>query len=311
MARCIRAIPVLAATTLLLMSCQTYAKAPSCDFLEEMAKTIVTTGVEPGGDFTCAPVSEHGLVGYLFLPTTPGPHPVIISVGGSEGGTSTAKISGAAFAPSGAAVLGLGYFGAEGLPEKLERIPLEYFQVAIEYLEKHPDIDSNRIGFLGGSKGGELSLLFASMEPRIVAVVASLPSGVVWQSKPLQKTSSWSYKGKDVPLVPFITGPRFTASEQWPDLYRDSLEQPEAVKAGTIKVEHINGPVLLISVSRDHIWPSTTMAQIAMNRLIEHSFPHQFEHVVLNDDHFVRNNSHVVIGKIRQFFHAQLVTPKP
>lgn len=284
-----------------------HAEPEPCEFLDDMAAMVKEAGIEPGKEFTCSKVDDSGLVGYLYLPLTTGPHPVVISVGGSEGGTGTAKASGAAFAPSGAAILGLGYFGEEGLPEKLELIPLEYFQKAVDYIEQHPDLDGSRIGFLGGSKGGELALMFASIEPRIKAVAASLPSGVVWQSKPFQKTSSWSFKGKPVPFVPYQRGPLFGADEKWINLYRDSLAQEELVKEATIAVENINGPVLLISVSRDHVWPSTQLAQISMNRLIEKSFEHQFEHVVLNDDHSVRNNGHVVIGKIRDFFRAKLV----
>ena len=279
----------------------------TCDFLEGMAAMIEAAGIEPGRRFTCSKVNALGLVGYLYLPLGPGPHPVVISVGGSEGGTGTAKASGAAFSPSGAAILGLAYFGEQGLPEKLELIPLEYFQKAIQFIEQHPDLDERKIGFLGGSKGGELALLFASVEPRVRTVVASLPSGVVWQSKPFQKTSSWSYQGEPIPFVPFLRGPLFEADQQWPNLYLDSLTQEQRVEEATIAVENINGPVLLISVSRDNIWPSTRLAQIAMDRMIDRAFVHQFEHVVLNDDHYVVENGHVVMGKIREFFRTHLV----
>src|SRR5688572_18837771 len=39
-----------------------------------------------------------------------------------------------------------------------------------------------QIGIAGVSKGGELALLLASEDPRIRAVLAFVPSSVVWQS---------------------------------------------------------------------------------------------------------------------------------
>ncbi|KZY14260.1 hypothetical protein A3726_14000 [Erythrobacter sp. HI0037] len=60
-------------------------------------------------------------------------------------------------------------------------VPLETFDAALRYLLAREDIDTDRIGLVGGSKGAEGALLFASMRPEIRAVVASMPSSVVWQ----------------------------------------------------------------------------------------------------------------------------------
>ena len=47
----------------------------------------------------------------------------------------------------------------------------------------------------------------------------------------------------------------------------------------TIPVERINGPVLLISGEDDQMWPSRTLAEIAMERLRAHRHPYPDEHI--------------------------------
>ncbi|MFH0887335.1 MAG: acyl-CoA thioesterase/BAAT N-terminal domain-containing protein, partial [bacterium] len=73
-------------------------------------------------------VSEDGLVGALFYPKDEGPHPVIIVLGGTDGGLSEAR--GSFPASHGYAVLSLAYFGIDPLPKSLAEIPLEYLEKA-------------------------------------------------------------------------------------------------------------------------------------------------------------------------------------
>ena len=56
------------------------------------------------------------------------------------------------------------------------------------------------------------------------------------------------------------------------DLYLPVVQhsEPDAV----IRVEHITGPILLISSKLDTMWPSELAAQQIMARLEEHNFPH-------------------------------------
>jgi dienelactone hydrolase len=71
--------------------------------------------------------------------------------------------------------LALAYFGLEGLPDELERVPLEYVDHGLTYLRLQQQVDIERIGVVGVSKGGELALLMASMRPEIHAVAAAEP----------------------------------------------------------------------------------------------------------------------------------------
>ena len=47
----------------------------------------------------------------------------------------------------------LAYFNQEGLPDKLSNIPLEYFEKAIGYLQSLDEVEKDRIGVLGASRG--------------------------------------------------------------------------------------------------------------------------------------------------------------
>ena len=73
------------------------------------------------------------------------------------------------------------YFGLEGLPKHLERIPLECLVEAKDYLRQHPQVDSERIGIYGRSKGAELVLAEESIFNDIQCLVLNSPSDVVYE----------------------------------------------------------------------------------------------------------------------------------
>ena len=252
---------------------------------------------------------KEGFSAHLFLPSGSGPFPIIIAVGGSEGGFITGDAYGKLLPREGFAVLGVAYFGAEGLPPTIDRIPLEYFIEAVDFIGRDSRLDRRRIGLVGGSKGGELALLLASHEPRIRAVCAIVPSDVVWQSARLANspTSSWTYHGVQLPFVPY-KGPLMPASQRIVDLFELSLEQSSAVAAATIPVEHIAGSVMLISASHDEIWPSKSMSERLISRLTEKKFEHSVRHLTYETGHgFSQALAPEVNGKIVEFLKGALM----
>jgi pimeloyl-ACP methyl ester carboxylesterase len=157
------------------------------------------------------PVEEEGLVGTLFCPYTPGPHPAVIALGGVGGGLREGGTE--ALASEGFAAMALAYFGVEGLPRELVEIPLEYFEKAIEWLKSQPEVDSKRIAIVGNSKGGELALLLGATYPEDVkAIVGYAPSAVVWQGITFDREvyhagprSPWALGGEPVPFARFAS----------------------------------------------------------------------------------------------------------
>ena len=83
-----------------------------------LERRLVSIGV------TSRTVEADGLVGTLFTPASPGPHPAVIVLSGEGGGVWLSLA--ALLASRGYAALALGYFGMPGLPRNLVNIPLEW-----------------------------------------------------------------------------------------------------------------------------------------------------------------------------------------
>jgi dipeptidyl aminopeptidase/acylaminoacyl peptidase len=216
---------------------------------------------------------------------------LIVGLGGSEGGNPWAsnywKPTRDKFISQGYAFLALGYFGAEGAPDSLDRISLEKVYGAIIAATKNPKIDKDRIALIGGSKGGELALLLASHFSAITCVVAIVPSHVAFPGLTSHlSTSSWMYQGKEVPYVP-------VSEETIPALIKRDfrsafdimLQDKAAVEKALIPVERINGPVLLISATRDEMWSSTPMSEAIMERLKANNFGYKYKHIAIEGGH--------------------------
>ena len=214
-----------------------------------------------------------------YPPSVESGNAAILILGGSEGGMPnyTAEL----FTAKGYPCLKVAYFGTEHTPDRLEMIPLEYFEKAIRMFKSQPEVKGKKIVVFGGSKGGELALLLASRYTLIEGVIVRVPSSVVFQGigGPL-KTSSWSYNGQPVPFVSYYQPFDYSkvVNNQWGELYKLSITQTDAVEKAVIKVEQINGPVLLITGKEDKMWPSSQMGDMIIKRLKEHKFPHWYNH---------------------------------
>ncbi len=238
-------------------------------------------------------IREDGLVA-TFFDHESGARPGVIIVSGSGGGL--AEDQPALLASRGYAVLSLAYFGIEGVPEDLANIPLEYFGRAISWMRAQKSVDRERIAVMGMSRGGELALLLGATFPDIKAVVAYVPSGVVWPGLSRTPTPepfpAWTRNGKGVAFMPnppadveawskppVVLTPTFHASMKM----RARAEWPE------IEVEKTRGPILMMSGSDDQMWPSLMLADIAAQRLLRHNFAHKFEHITYaGAGHFIR-----------------------
>lgn len=204
----------------------------------------------------------------------------IIVLGGSEGGLRGSSALARRFAQAGFDAIAVSYFGEPGQAEKLDLIPIEPVDRALAWLNARPGM-AEPVAVVGVSKGGELALLVASRNPAIAAVVAAVPSNVVWAG--IDRTgspvgSSWTVGGEPLTHVPYDLSHGFTGIF---NLYRDSLAaaSPEA----EIPVERIAGPILLVSGQADTLWPSTEMANRVEARLRAHGFIHSIEHLAYPD----------------------------
>jgi len=214
-------------------------------------------------DVNVTAVRVNGLVGTFYQPPGQQRHPAVIVLPGSFGGVPPASAQAGGLASRGYAVLALAYFGAEGLPRSLSRIPLEYFAKALDWLATQPAVDPSRIGVLGISRGGELALLLGSVYPQIKSVVAYVPANVVWGGCcDSRNEPSWTVEGRPIAFVSAF-----------------GARDPVSMERATIKVERIKGAVLLISGRDDHVWDSSGMSEKVMARLQRNRFPYPYKHL--------------------------------
>jgi len=239
---------------------------------------------------TREPIRRDGIVGTLFLPPGQGPHPAMMLVSGGNGGIPEGRA--AILASHGYAALALGYFGVEGLPRGLVNIPLEYFEGAIRWMRAQPWLADRLLAVWGPSRGGELALLLGATFPDINAVVAWVPSGVVFwplgepEPSDTRPHAAWTYRGQPFAYLQednFASDPLPVAEPGRPiayaPFYRSCLRDATAVERATIPVERTRGPVLLVSGTDDQMWPSSDLADIALRRLQAHHHPFPYRHL--------------------------------
>ncbi|MEM9179373.1 MAG: acyl-CoA thioester hydrolase/BAAT C-terminal domain-containing protein [Pseudomonadota bacterium] len=219
---------------------------------------------------------------FLYLPDGIDRPPVIIAMGGSEGGDRSARRIGSKFASRGYAVLGLPYYSpAYGdqeqqfpeLPRAFVDIPVDKIEIARDWLQEREDVDASRLALYGVSKGAEFALVAASKVEGISAVIAIVPTDVIWEGwgsgAEAGTTSSFSWRGKPLPFMPYykmeeeiakFSDPNADARMRTPhDAGRDAY--PERLDEARILVEAIDAPVFLVGGDMDDVWASGPMAR--------------------------------------------------
>jgi dienelactone hydrolase len=212
------------------------------------------------------------VAGVLFLPR-PGTarHPGVLVFGGAEGGMSQ-TFTAALLAAHGYPALTVAYFDWPGLPDQLQRIPLEYFVTAGRILASQPGVDPSHLLVMGYSRGSEAALLLADHFPGLFhgAIVYSPSSDV----NPAENTAlayisgvpAWTLGGKGV----------------WP---------------APIPVNDVSGPVLAIAGDSDALWNSGPSADQISSELDVDRSPYRHQALVyLNAGHGVGTFPYQPIG---------------
>jgi dienelactone hydrolase len=222
--------------------------------------------------------------------TATGKLPVIILLGGAEGGSGAARDHGPRLAALGYAVLGFPYFSPAaqpGGPREVPGLPADFAMIEVgqlnavrDWLRSRGDVDADRIALFGASKGAEFALLAASHLGWVKAVVAITPSDVVWEgygwnTEPGTRPS-FALDGKPLAFVPyqgFIEEyMRFGAG--LPVHLRRPHDQgraahPQAAVKARIPVERFKGALLLLAGQDDQLWNSAAMAHNIAERRSE------------------------------------------
>jgi uncharacterized protein len=231
--------------------------------------------------------------------------PLVIALGGSGGGFLPEKEI-QTLALHGYAVLSVAYFKIDGLPNRIENIPLEYFDDAISWACSKSVVDSSKVIVLGVSRGAELALLLASRYQRISGVIAYSPGcfilpNAVDTEDSVATHSSWTFEGKPLAFAPLKI---FEGNHQKNVKYRDymvPLLNGNDSERYSINIENSNGPILLLSGSADQIWPSAEMAEKLERRLNDKQFSHRVTNIIIpgaGHSFFQLQNNYQIISSI-------------
>lgn len=186
--------------------------------------------------------------------------------------------------------------------------PLERIENAIKWLK---DNGNRKIGIVGASTTGMLALVAASYFQDITLTIAMTPSDFVWQGFeqgkkdgckewPIKGESTVSYRGEPLPYMEFVyQHPQYwqvveKASKESGDMLnsRKLFDDSEAVRPHNedemIKVENIQGKLILIGAEDDSLWDTGKYIRRMEQRLKNR--PHQCDYqavVYKHGTHFV------------------------
>lgn len=187
--------------------------------------------------------------------------PAVIIVSGSEGRIEKAQNIAQLLSSRGYICLAIAYFGLEGLPQNLERIPIECLEEAKDFLYHHPQVDDTKIGIYGRSKGAELVLAGQSILDDVQCLVLNSPTNVIFEGikgKLNSHSSSWTYLQKELPYQKFQLGNYLLNKFLGRHIPEDSRAQ--------IDVSKIASPLLLLGSDVDEIWDASS----AIDDIISH-----------------------------------------
>jgi pimeloyl-ACP methyl ester carboxylesterase len=237
--------------------------------------------------------------------------PLVVGLGGAEGGNGWAGPHGEKqrklLQENGYAFLSIAYFGANGTPEKLDRIAIEGVHKAVIEASQDSRINENCIAVMGVSRGGELALLLGSYYEEYKSVIGIVPGSSVFAAvTDAMTTPGFTYNGKPLPFVPVP----WSAT---PDLlsgnlrgaFEKMMRNTDAMEAAAIRVENISGPVLLLSGTEDEQWPSMEMSETIISQLKDNNFPYPSLHIPFEGGH---NEHHDNFDKVIAFLNEQFLS---
>lgn len=217
--------------------------------------------------------------------------PLIVGIGGSEGGNAWAsnywKKTRDEFIAKGYAFLAISYFGSKETPKILDKIAIDEVYQAIAEAKKDPKINAKKIALIGGSRGGDLALLLGSYYQDISCVIAMSASHAVFPGHTQEFTSScWTYQGKELPFIPVNEAAvPFLMKGDLRGTFEAMLQDTIAEKKSLIKVEKIKGPILFLTGKKDEIIPATAMAEKMVSTLKNHQFKYPYQHIAYEGAH--------------------------
>lgn len=206
-------------------------------------------------------ISSNGVFGTLFKPPGKGPFPAVMTVLGGVKQRHVVEDYAAVLANKGYITLALAFFGVEGLQKNYATTPvqIEYFENAVKYLQSIDEVNSEAIGVMGFSKGGDISIAMMSHLDGIKFVCVL--NGVIFSvgTSTTYKTKTTNMAQQFTDRVKFVGDSIVDISE----VMIDPREDPKSVH----DFEHSSAELLMLCGSKDLNWKSELHAELAKEKM--------------------------------------------
>lgn len=238
-------------------------------------------------------VKEHGFCGHLAEPDDGASKAVIVIMGGEKGLLSGRMIA-ERFADYGFIGLAVSLFGADGLPDSPDRVPLELMENAVKYLKEVRKVSS--VSAYGQSMGSIFAVLTACYVGGMDNVVIAAPTHVPFEGtradrKTMTGHSVATWRGADVPFVRadfssvkvskyvFHPAASHKVTGMWTAFY-DAYQDARAVQKARLPIEKIGARLLLIAGDADEMWPAEISARFLEAELKQAGYKRDYKVIV-------------------------------
>lgn len=244
---------------------------------------------------------EHGFVGHMAEPDTKAEKAVIVIMGGEKGLLPGIKIA-ERFAEHGILGLAVSLFGAEGLPEGVDRIPIDMFETVVNYLREIKNVKS--ISTYGMSMGSIFAALVAEKIKGIDNIIMVSPTHVPFEGAQKDKKhmtghSMATWRGQEIPYVK----PDFSvrkAGKYYYDAeagrkvtgmwiaYRDAYRDKKLEQLAELTLEKTGARILLIAGTGDEAWPSDYSVRYLEEHLRKTGYAREYKALIYpNASHLI------------------------
>ena len=238
-------------------------------------------------------ITEHGFVGHLAEPETGSDRAVIVIMGGEQNLLPGVKFA-ERFADFSITGLAVSLFGAAGLPDSPDRIPLERIEAAARFLREEKKIP--RLSIYGQSMGSIFAALAAEklggFENMILVSPAHVPfEGTLRDKKTMTGHSVATWRGDELPFVKAdFTRWKAGKYQKHPDAgypvtgmwcaYFDAYQDRERVEQAMLHPEKSGARILMIAGAMDEAWPSADSVRLLQNALREAGYTKEVKTIV-------------------------------
>lgn len=214
-------------------------------------------------------MKEHGFVGHLAEPDKGSGRAVIVVMGGEQSLLPGIKFA-ERFADYGITGLAVSLFGADGLPDSPNAVPIDMFIPAVGYLRDQKRI--GQISIYGQSMGSIFAVMAAQyiggFENLIMVSPTHVPfEGTKKDKKTMTGRSIATWKGEDIPFVKAdfssvkagryyrVPGLDRKVTGMWV-AYQKAYEDEVRVKEAMLHPEESGARILMIAGDEDECWPA-------------------------------------------------------